>query len=179
MSSSKPPASPCSRASPSTPRTSARPPHRPRAGPACRTPQRSHRCRRPPPLQRPRYPRHLHRRPMDRKLLNFKAWAEAGGTSSPSATPPPQSPATKQASAKPRLLPDVLEKLGAPRAAIIRDWLAKTTTPDPTHRPYTPPTKLDYSWSVADSESSTPTSSAPRRSARLLSPTRTPRRPRR
>jgi hypothetical protein len=52
-----------------------------------------------------------------------------------------------------RLLPDVLTKLDAYRAAIVKDWLAKTDTPDPALVwSNTPPEKLEYPWTLGDQE---------------------------
>jgi hypothetical protein len=87
------------------------------------------------------------------KLPALKAWVESGGTLiaiGASATPIAKD---KTGIGATRLLPDVLTKLDAYRAAIVKDWLAKNITPDPSQVwSNTPPDKLEYPWTLGEQE---------------------------
>ncbi len=87
------------------------------------------------------------------KLPAIKSWVESGGTLiaiGASCTPIAKE---KDGIGTTRLLPDVLTKLDAYRAAIVKDWLAKTETPDPALIwSNTPPDKLEYPWTLGDQE---------------------------
>jgi hypothetical protein len=87
------------------------------------------------------------------KIPALKAWVESGGTLiaiGGSAAPIAKD---KTGIGGTRLLPDVLTKLDAYRAAIVKDWLAKNIMPDPTQVwSYTPPEKLEYPWTLGEQE---------------------------
>jgi hypothetical protein len=91
--------------------------------------------------------------PWTDKLPAIKAWVEAGGTLiaiGGSAAPVAKD---KTGIGSVRLLPDVITKLDAYRAAIVRDWLAKNQTPDPAEVwSNTPPEKLEYPWNLGEQE---------------------------
>ncbi len=83
----------------------------------------------------------------------IKAWVEAGGTLIAIGDSAAPFAKDKDGIGSVRLLPDVLTKLDAYRAAIVRDWLGKTATVDPAAVwSNNPPDKLEYPWTLGEAE---------------------------
>ena len=87
------------------------------------------------------------------KLPAIKSWVEQGGTLIAIGSAAAPFCKEKDGIGSTRLLPDVLTKLDEFRAAIVRDWLGKNTALDPAQVwSFNPPEKLEYPWTLGDTE---------------------------
>ncbi len=87
------------------------------------------------------------------KIPALKAWVEAGGTLIAIGNSAAPIAAEKSGIGATRVLSDVVNKLEPYRAAIVRDWLAKTALPDPAQVwSHVPPAKLEYPWTIGEQE---------------------------
>ncbi len=87
------------------------------------------------------------------KVPVIKTWVEQGGTLIAIGSSAGPFCKDKDGIGSTRLLPDVLTKLDEFRAAIVRDYLGKTAAPDPAQVwSYNPPDKLEYPWTLGETE---------------------------
>lgn len=85
------------------------------------------------------------------KIPELKAWVESGGTLIAIGGSAAQFTKETGGIGSVRLLPDVLTKLDAFHASIVRDWLGKNAPVDPTAVwAATPPAKLEYPWTLGE-----------------------------
>ncbi|XVJ58646.1 MAG: hypothetical protein HEQ23_04285 [Tepidisphaera sp.] len=86
-------------------------------------------------------------------LPAIRSWVESGGTVIAIGDSAAPFAKEKDGIGSVRLLPDVLTKLDAYRAAVVRDWLGKTAVVEPDAVwSYNPPEKLEYPWELGEAE---------------------------
>lgn len=83
----------------------------------------------------------------------IKSWVESGGTLIAIGSAARAICKEKDGIGTTRLLPDVLTKMDDYRAAIVRDWLGKSVEVKPDEVwSHTAPTKLEFPWTLGESE---------------------------
>ena len=85
------------------------------------------------------------------RLDTLKAWVNAGGTLVAIGSSTSAFAKEKDGLGSTRQLPDVLAKFDDYRQAIVREWEARQTTPDPEKIwAHTPPTEVIYPWLIGE-----------------------------
>ncbi len=83
----------------------------------------------------------------------LKAWVTAGGTLVAIGSSAAAFAREKDGLGATRQLPDVLGKMDDYRQAVVREWEARQTTPDPTKVwSFSPPTEVIYPWLIGESD---------------------------
>ena len=86
------------------------------------------------------------------RLESLKAWVQAGGTLIALGSSTAAFAKEKDGLGATRQLPDVLAKFDDYRQAIVREWEARQTTPDPEKVwAHTPPAEVVYPWLIGES----------------------------
>jgi hypothetical protein len=86
-------------------------------------------------------------------LEPLKAWVTAGGTLVAIGSSAGVFAREKDGLGATRQLPDVLGKMDEYRQAVVREWEARQTTPDPAKVwAFSPPTEVIYPWLIGESD---------------------------